>query len=370
MLQLETVCSSTNFDMADVKLTYNDYTVAWISALGDVELPAAMAMLDQQHTSLPGQGNDSNNYVLGRIGDHNVILACLPSGTTGMNSAATVAANIVRSFPKLRFGLLVGVGGGAPGTTSVEDRDDIRLGDIVVSTPEGDSGMTNLITLRIAKPFGLKLTGYLGGVIQYDFGKTVEDGRFLHTGTLNKPPAVIRSAVSKVRASHRLIPNDIKGSIDKVLENHPSLKGTFESPGSAKDKLYYFDYKHPAGNRSCDNYNAEQIVHREPRLSNNPKIHYGTIGSANQVMKDGVTRERLRKERGIICFEMEAAGLMDDFPCLIIRGICDYSDTHKNKVWQPYAAMTAAVYAKELLSNIAPEDVEGTQKTADVVRGS
>lgn len=66
-------------------------------------------------------------------------------------------------------------------------------------------------------------------------------------------------------------------------------------------------------------------------------------------MRDGVTRERLRTELNVLCFEMEAAGLMDNFPCLVIRGICDYADTHKNKRWQPYAAAVAAAYAKELL---------------------
>jgi hypothetical protein len=49
---------------------------------------------------------------------------------------------------------------------------------------------------------------------------------------------------------------------------------------------------------------------------------------------------------------MEAAGLMDDFPCLVVRGICDYADSHKNKLWQGYAAAMAAAYAKELLSVI------------------
>ena len=41
---------------------------------------------------------------------------------------------------------------------------------------------------------------------------------------------------------------------------------------------------------------------------------------------------------------------MNDFRCLVIRGICDYADSHKNKTWQPYAAATAAACAKEILS--------------------
>lgn len=54
----------------------------------------------------------------------------------------------------------------------------------------------------------------------------------------------------------------------------------------------------------------------------------------------------------MLCFEMEAAGLMNSFLCLIIRGICDYADSYKNKDWQPYAVVTGAIYAKELLLTI------------------
>jgi hypothetical protein len=73
---------------------------------------------------------------------------------------------------------------------------------------------------------------------------------------------------------------------------------------------------------------------------------------------------------GILCVEMEAAGLMDEFPCLVIRGICDYADSHKNKRWQPYAAATAAAYAKELLSIIPAQEMVATIKAADGLRMS
>jgi nucleoside phosphorylase len=84
-------------------------------------------------------------------------------------------------------------------------------------------------------------------------------------------------------------------------------------------------------------------------------IHYGVIASGNQVVKDAVVRDRLRNVFNALCVEMEAAGLMNEFPCLVIRGICDYADPHKNDAWHPYAAMTAAAYAKELLGYISPE---------------
>ena len=78
-------------------------------------------------------------------------------------------------------------------------------------------------------------------------------------------------------------------------------------------------------------------------------------------MKHGKTRDRLAKEHEMLCFEMEAAGLMNQLPCLVIRGICDYSDSHKNKLWQGYAALTAAVYAKILLSVISVDRFRKTQ---------
>lgn len=98
-----------------------------------------------------------------------------------------------------------------------------------------------------------------------------------------------------------------------------------------------------------------------------PAIHYGLIASANQLMKDAVLRDKLVEEKDVLCFEMEAAGLMNHFPCLVVRGICDYSDTHKNKEWQGYAAMAAAAYAKDILCRIAPNRVEAERKLIDIL---
>jgi hypothetical protein len=86
------------------------------------------------------------------------------------------------------------------------------------------------------------------------------------------------------------------------------------------------------------------------------------------VIKDGALRDRLRKDLGILCVDMEAAGLMNEFPCLVIRGICDYADSHKNKRWQPYAAATAAAYAKELLSIILAQEVVAAPKAEEALQ--
>jgi nucleoside phosphorylase len=106
---------------------------------------------------------------------------------------------------------------------------------------------------------------------------------------------------------------------------------------------------------------------RSDRDETEPVIHYGTIASANQVMRDGVTRDQWGREAGARCFEMEAAGLMNNFPCLIIRGICDYADSHKNKRWQGYAAATASAYAKELLAEIPPNEVRNIRPISEVI---
>jgi hypothetical protein len=74
------ITCTSSIDKSDI--TNNEYTVGWICAL-ETELAASQAMLDEDHPDLPQAENDTNTYTLARIGQHNVVLACLPSGTTG-----------------------------------------------------------------------------------------------------------------------------------------------------------------------------------------------------------------------------------------------------------------------------------------------
>ncbi|KAL7934069.1 putative kinesin [Trichoderma chlorosporum] len=243
-----------------------------------------------------------------------------------------------RSFPNISFSLMVGIGGGAPGPPSNDSRNDIRLGDVVVSCPTVDSG----------------------GVLQYDFGKTVRDGKFIQTGTLNKTCTQLRTGISALRARHQMTESEVPLYIAAMLQSKEKMRKKFSHPGLEHDELFRADYDHAEDESSCGNCDRGALLLRVPRADKNPVIHYGLIGSANQVMKHGLTREKLRLEKGITCFEMEAAGLMDSLPCLVVRGICDYADSHKNKMWQPYAATTAAAYAKEILSVIPAAEVAST----------
>ncbi|KAM4066056.1 ankyrin repeats (3 copies) domain-containing protein [Hirsutella rhossiliensis] len=129
--------------------------------------------------------------------------------------------------------------------------------------------------------------------------------------------------------------------------------------GPSQDRLFDGTYDHVSSMNNCDDCDPLRLVNRPARDSTDPKIHYGVIASGNTVIKDGSTRDKMAQELDVLCFEMEAAGLMDSFPCLVIRGICDYSDTHKNKQWQEYAAATAAAYAIELLSIIPANEAQG-----------
>jgi nucleoside phosphorylase len=222
---------------------------------------------------------------------------------------------------------MVGIGGGVPSAEA-----DIRLGDVVISQP------------------------YLqyGGVVQYDFGKTGAEGRFTRTGSLNAPPTILLTALAKLRSNY------IRGRVKLSEHLSPLVRlPDFAYQGAEYDTLYKPTYNH-AGGPTCDNCIDQGLVMRNSRPTADALLYFGTIASGNQVMKDGVTRDRLSAELGgILCFEMEAAGLMGNFPCLVIRGICDYADSHKNKRWQPYAAATAAGCAKELLNTIPGEAVVG-----------
>jgi nucleoside phosphorylase len=319
-------------------LKHDDYTVGLICALPQ-ELTAARAMLDETHTDIPQPPTDPNTYCLGRICDHNIVIACLPKGEIGNNPAVTVATLMLSSFPQIRFGLMVGIGGGVPSMDH-----DIRLGDVVVSTP----------------------TGRHGGVVQWDMGKTTGGGHFERTGSLNSPPMVLKTALTKLESTHEMRGSKVPEHLSSMMVKYPNLSSKFTRPAATDDVLFEADYDH-VGIGTCNACDPEKIVPRQPRASF--AVHYGIIASGNQVMKHGATRDKISKDLGgVLCFEMETAGLMNGFPCLAIRGICDYADSHKSKQWQGHAAATAAAFAKELLNFIPANQVDNAPRAGDVMK--
>jgi nucleoside phosphorylase len=154
-----------------------------------------------------------------------------------------------------------------------------------------------------------------------------------------------------------------------MLERFPNMEGEYLYLGMEHDQLFEATYNHKSG-KTCGQCDWSKVIECAPRKNLAPRIHYGTIGSANEVIKDSETRDKLRTDLGILCVEMEAASLMDEFSCLVIRGIYNYTDSYKNKSWQPYAAAAAAAYAKELLSIILAQEIVATTKVVDALRGT
>lgn len=292
-----------------------DYTVGWISAL-PIELAAAAKVLDEEHHALPQDPLDTNTYTFGTIGGHNVVMACLPVGRTGTDSCAQTATQMRSQFTSIRFYLLVGVGGGVP-------NNGVRLGDVTVSQPNLGRG----------------------GVVQYDFGKSTPSG-FKNTGFLNAPPDILLSTLAKLQAQHFSKQSSFS---TQSFEIDPDKSILLAEAPDASDFLFESTYNHEGG-PTCEDCNKEHLMDQHFHQERKAMVHYGTIASGNRVIRDGVTRDELSSNLGgVLCFEMEAAGMMKSFPCLVIRGICDYADSHKNKEWQPHAASMAAAYTKQLL---------------------
>ncbi|KAB8237201.1 violaceus kinesin [Aspergillus alliaceus] len=302
--------------------SYDDYMVAWICAL-PLEMAATKAMLDETHVSLPQQKSDHNIYTLGSISGHNVVVVCLPSGVYGTISASAVVSHMVSTFPSIRFGLMVGIGGGVPGRKA-----DIRLGDVVVSKPTPSSG----------------------GIVQYDYGKRLHGGQFQRIGFLNKPPPILLKSLSQIESNSITGEKIVSKTMLNAMEKNKEMNERFSRPKC--DWLFQGTYEHEGKGPDCSACDQNQLVDRSLRATDEPYIHYGLIASGNQVMKDAKIRDSIAQDLDILCYEMEAAGIIDEIPSLVIRGICDYCDSHKNKQWQGYAAFAAAASAKAILSVI------------------
>ncbi|KAF4555457.1 Ankyrin repeat-containing protein 21 [Elsinoe fawcettii] len=332
--------------MSSTAPEHSQFTIGWICALV-IEYIAAASFLDEEYdTVAPKAQNDNNDYTLGRIGSHNVVIAVCPIDEHGITTAATVSRDMVHTFPNVRVGLMVGIGGGLP-----SENHDIRLGDVVVST---------------AVP-------PLPAVLKFDRGRQKHD-EFEITSLLNNPPMVFRTALAGLQAKHKRHGNGLLTMIDTALEKmDEELRNELTRPSLLDDILYKKDFVHTAqmskqSTGPCCGGAYQSIVKRLPRASGKSVVvHYGPIGSADQVVKNAAERERLSQQLGLLCCEMEAGGLMNHWPCLVIRGVSDYADSHKNKQWQGHAAMTAAAYARCLLLRLAPTQIADFKTMSDIL---
>ncbi|MCJ1327663.1 hypothetical protein MMC10_004335 [Thelotrema lepadinum] len=295
-------------------------------------------MLDIEHEPLEALPNDQNAYFYGSIGGHNVVICSLPGGVPGKVSAAIQAESLKKSFNHLRMCLYVGIGGGVPyDPPQVNPDEDIHLGDVVVGWPD--------------KPG-------VPAVVQYDLLRRMKSGVGELLGIQDKPDRHLLNALGSLLANHVL--GKTKFGDHLVRVSH--LPG-FKHLGATKDNLFQARYRHDPRHSDCSQCDPTMLVPRKSRDDTGLKFHQSTILSGDTVMKDARERDRLSKlHYGARCFEMEAAGAVGTRSTLVIRGISDYSDSHKNSAWQSYAAATAAAFGRELLYTVQPLELEQTDR--------
>ena len=303
----------------------------WIYAI-QTKFVTVCELLNEKHPLLLiNFPHDDNAYILDRIDDHHIVIACLLKGRYDIAFVVSVTKDMLRSFEFIRIELMIDIEGG-----TLSDKYNIRLENIVI-----DCSMKKK-----------------GDVVSYNFDKAVQDREFERTGFLNSLLTILLIALIKLSADHERKNSYIIESIRLIIIKNSRLREKYQHSGAEHDRLYESNYTHREGDYECEiDYNSisSSLLRRLRReLDPNESImYYDLIASANKLIKDAIARDRLIKEYNILCFEMKATELMNNFPCVVIRDICDYSDSHKNDAWQEYATVSTISYVKELLDIIS-----------------
>ena len=326
------------------RLACSEYHVAWICPLADIELLPARLMLDEEHPIPPYDSHyDENTYICGAINGHAVVIATCPQGEMGNVNAGRLTGSMFKTFPNIRMAMLVSIGGGIPRSPPSKDPlEDIHLGDVVVGCP-GDG-----------KP----------SCVYYDRGKSKVGGQFELVGTMQDPDWRLTNAFSVLVSDHELGRTTFADQLRRLQKHKFAQK--FARPDPKHDQLYKAGYHHIGNYESeCMVCDQTELV-RRPQRSDDHKLvfHRGRIATVTAVIQDGELRDEIGSRcNGALCIEMEAAGVDVNRKCLVICGISDFADSHKNGVWKSHAAGNAAAFTRELLCRIQPgvvKDMEGT----------
>ncbi|KAL4860317.1 hypothetical protein BDV12DRAFT_205223 [Aspergillus spectabilis] len=329
----------------------DEFAIAIICALA-LEAEAVEELFDETYDRLSEyykkQPGDDNAYFNGRIGNHNVVLCLMPR--MGKGDAASVATSLKISYRRIQVALVVGICGGAP---YLPTKEEIFLGDVIISD----------------------------AVIEYDFGRQYSGGSIRKTGvkdTLGRPNRKIQSLLAGLQPQKSR--TDLQAKMLQHLQAIQESRPCWRQPSSADDVLYEASYQHKhhdptsphlclclddTSDRVCQAAQdttcillgcAEDRIRRRRHCMENhsPTVQIGAVASADNVMKSGEHRDYLVKSEGVIGFEMEGAGVWNNLSCIIIKGVCDYADSHKNKAWQAYAAAIGAATAKAFLEYWEP----------------
>ncbi|KAM0251101.1 hypothetical protein ACHAQJ_008346 [Trichoderma viride] len=356
----------------------DEFEVAVFCAL-EIECDAVALLIDHWYEDgrfgkAPG---DENIYKSGRMGSVNIVLVRL-SGR-GKVIAGTTAASLRSSYPKLKILLLTGICAGVPST--VEDDQELLLGDVIISK----------------------------SVIQYDNGKRYDGAFETRKGiedSLGRPAKRILNLVAhlEVEKWREHLESQAASFLERLQAQASSRRrgSKYNYPGTPSDRLFEPSYLHKhqlstvhacaecrqssdstcreSRDLSCEELGCSDThtIRRqrlepkgmlEPGGSTNkaqvPAVLFGCFGSGDTVMKSAQDRDTIAREHKIMAFEMEGAGVWEEFPCIIVKGVSDYADGHKNNTWHGFAAATAAAVTKALLAHHIQYMLAGPQNSRE-----
>lgn len=362
-----------------------EFEIAIVCAL-PLEYNAVVILLDQcwdQEGDPYGRARgDNNTYTTGSMGGFNIVVLLLPG--IGKVEAAGSAAGLRSSYPDIKLLFLNGICGGVPFVKG----DELLLGDVIISKT----------------------------VVQYDLGnrypdafkpKDTIDGRL---GRASKDVRSFTAILETDRGGDRLEQRAacLLDVIQRASEERDSRRrktATYAYPGSLNDMLFEASYCHKHRTSStcgclenhqdqdlvceasrhltCDQLGCDharlvpRIRIKEKQQSEKdgdiknaqaPSIFIGRVGSGDTVLKSGIARDRLAREHDILAFETEGSGIWDEFPCIIVKGVCDYADSHNNKTWQNFAAATAASVVRGLIERYPKTDQRVTALARTLAR--
>lgn len=333
-----------------------DFEIAIICAKR-IEYEAVEALFDkdwEEEKSYPKRLDDDNEYSMGRICDHNVVLAFMRH--IGKVEAANAVAHFRTTFRGIKLCLVVGICGAVP--VNPDGQKEIILGDVIISI----------------------------GVVDYTFGRQYSDKLRKKDdvdstlGRMSRPIGAFMQKLQAYKCKERLT-SRLVANMDNIKEHEPFK--SLRYPGAHEDRLYKADYRHKHQNplatcstcRDCTSRHHKvcekalwawctelecdtSMLEPRDRLKGfadtpgipPPLIHFGRVASGDSIMRSSYHRDDIAAECKIIAFEMEGAGVWDTFPTMVVKGVSTYADSHKDDRWQEYAAVRAAACTKAVLS--------------------
>lgn len=305
----------------EMEVTFNP-TILIVTAL-PLEFDMMVELLENEREDR-SFGDKKSQYPHGKIGKHDVVIAMSSMGNSFSALIATIA---LEKYHSIKYIFMTGIAGGIPNIENANEH--VRLGDIVICNNKG--------------------------VVQHDMGKNITKPKKTFLKWFNS---------KNEEFEYNFSPRPPDSTLLRNTEIHVQRTGTneYEFWKHLDGLLAKKNHVRPEVMSLCDTpwINGSEV--EQPSVPNGfdqtrPRIHFGVIASGNTVVKSAKVRDKLKIDFKAKAIEMEASGVSDaawiqgkDY--FIVRGICDYSNSDKNKIWQPYAAAVAATFTKDIIERL------------------